>query len=179
MDHTCFEAELVLLLPVIVVQSPHPHALPCRLLVEGVGAAVGLAGVEGVAAFVVGPLGAVGLPAVVAAYAGVGGKEGEGPSERGEGTAVWQAGCAARIWEDAPAFLRLQGSRGCSEQDLQLMKHPATHGGRRENSDGHHRGHPVSPWVSLQHWQCLHRQMLCLSHGISTPCWPSPPALAC
>lgn len=28
-DHTCFEAELILLLPVVVVQSPHPHAFPC------------------------------------------------------------------------------------------------------------------------------------------------------
>lgn len=69
MDRTCFEAELILLLPIVVVQSPHPHTLPHRLLVEGVGATIGLAGVEGVAAFIIGPLGAVGLPTVVAAHA--------------------------------------------------------------------------------------------------------------
>lgn len=89
MDGTCFEAELILLLPVVIIQSPHPHALPRRLLVEGVGAAIGLAGVEGVAAFIIGPLGAVGLPTVVAAHAGVGEKGGEGPSERAGGLGGW------------------------------------------------------------------------------------------
>lgn len=114
-DHTCFEAELILLLPIVVIQCPHPHTLPCRLLVEGVGAAVGLAGVEGVAALIIGPLSAVGLPAVVAAHAGVGGKEEAGPLEWAAGR--WVGSC---IWGDAAALLGLQGSRGSSEQDPQL-----------------------------------------------------------
>lgn len=61
------EAELILLLAVVVIESPHTHSL--GVLLEGVGTPVGLIAPKWVPAVVVGPLGGIRLAPVVAANA--------------------------------------------------------------------------------------------------------------